>query len=436
MISADKLPPHAPEMERAVIGCILQKPAYADDCIARFKAGEEVFYDLKNREAYAGLIEMRKTGVPIDFITASLKIKDIEFLHQCETAAISTENFEHYADEISEAFMLRKTIAACTEAAASVYDKKESAAQIISGIESRLQIIREIRGSDEIVSPSKAAILLAEHLEFRFQLQGKRSGIETGFHYLDAVTDGLQYGELSVIGARPSQGKTALATSIVHHACLKNKIPTLFVTLEMSVAALCRRLISQHCQFPMADLKSGSFDEKDFGRFSSFNVLLANSPIFFLDNIGGNDINRIANSIKRTVKSYGVRLVVIDYLQKISASGQHEKRTYEVGEVSTQLKAVATKCGCSVLALAQLSREPDKQKGRPPQISDLADSAQIERDADFIGLLQRDRTVDDGKDANLFIAKQRDGELGTCHLNFVGKYASFTNPVMKTETED
>jgi replicative DNA helicase len=423
----DRLPPNESLMERAIIGCILQKPEIADECASRFKAGGEVFFDLKNRQAYLKLLAMRRAGEPIDITTALRAIGDLSFLSECENAAASAANFEYYADKVSEAFMLRKTMAACVEASASVYDNQESADAIISGIETKLATIRDLRGSVEIVGSKHAKNLLMDHLETRFNLEGRRSGIETGLHQFDAITDGLQYGELSIIGARPSQGKTALATTVVHHACIERGLPTLFVTLEMSIAALCRRILSRHCRMGMRELKTGSFKQADFGRFSTYGNQLAAAPLFFVDSIGGTDSARVCSIIKRAVKASGVKLVVIDYLQKIHASGKHEKRTYEVGEVSTSLKAVAVETGAALLVLAQLSREPEKQKGRMPQISDLADSAQIERDADLIGLLHRDKVENEGRDAKLIIAKQRDGELGVVELNFEGMYASFEN---------
>jgi len=423
----DKLPPHEPLMEQAVIGCILQKPELADECMARFKAGGEVFYDLKNRDAYLHLIGMRQRNEPIDMISVFRTIKDIEYLTACERALPST--FEFYADCVSESYMLRKTMAACTEAAASVYDNTESADSVIAAIESKLASIREIRSTDIVVGGTQAAHLLSNHLEQRFKLDGARSGLVTGLGDFDGLTDGLQAGEQTIIGARPSQGKTALATTIIRKVCLTDKVPTLVITLEMSIHALCRRLIASHCRIPLGDLRSGKFTQADFEKFVQFNSVLANSPIFFMDAISGSDSARICANIRRLVKSAGIKLVVIDYLQKIQSVGKFEKRTYEVAQVSGALKAVAVDTGCALLTLAQLNRESEKDKSpRLPRISDLADSGQIERDADTIGLLHRNRSENEGRDALLLIAKQRDGDIGTCKMTFEGKYSLFENP--------
>ena len=147
-----------------------------------------------------------------------------------------------------------------------------------------------------------------------------------------------------------------------------------------------------------------------------------------MDSISGTDSARICATIRRMVKAHGVKLVVIDYLQKIQAVGKFEKRTYEIAQVSGALKAVAVDTNCALLTLAQLNRESEKDKApRPPRISDLADSGQIERDADTIGLLHRNRAENGGRDALLYIPKQRDGEVGECEMYFEGKFSRFAN---------
>ncbi len=428
MSEPDKLPPNEPEFERAIIGCILQNPNLADECISRFKAGGDVFYDLKNRQAYLDFVAMRMAGEPINMLTAGEKIKDLQFLEDCDSKAVSTADFQFYADKVSEAYMLRKTMAACSEAAASVYENQESAEEIISSVETKLQNIREIRSNDLVVGGGNASHMLINHLEERFALQGRKSGLVTGLDQFDNLTDGLQAGEQTIIGARPSQGKTALATTIIHRVCLTDKIPTLVITLEMSIHALCRRMLANHCRFPLGDLRAGRFSEQDMSKFTHFNALLNSSPIFFMDSISGTDSARICGTIRRMVKSEGVKLVVIDYLQKIKEVGNFEKKTYAVGQVSGALMAVAKETGVSLLTLAQLNRESVKEKTpRLPRISDLADSGQIERDADCIGLLHRDRDTNGGRDAVLIVAKQRDGDVGNCEMSFEGQFSVFEN---------
>ncbi len=286
--------------------------------------------------------------------------------------------------------MGRSVLAETVRASELVYDKQKDADSIISLIERNLQSIREIRSNDTVVKGKQAALLLSDNLELKFNLQGKRSGVTTGLHALDEITDGLQYGEQTIVGARPSQGKTALATSIVHHACIVNRVPTLVITLEMSIQALCRRILSKHTKISMNKLRNGAFSERDFGQFKTFSVLLANAPIYFMDSISGSDCNKVCAAIKRAVKIHGVKFVVIDYLQKIRPSERQEKRTYEVAEVSGALKAVAVQTGVAMLTLAQLNRESVKGK-RPPTTADLKESGDLEQTAQNVILLHPDQ---------------------------------------------
>jgi replicative DNA helicase len=201
----------------------------------------------------------------------------------------------------------------------------------------------------------------------------------------------------------------------------------------MSIHALCRRMLANHCRFPLGDLRAGRFSEQDMSKFTHFNALLNSSPIFFMDSISGTDSARICGTIRRMVKSEGVKLVVIDYLQKIKEVGNFEKKTYAVGQVSGALMAIAKETGCALLTLAQLNRESVKEKTpRLPRISDLADSGQIERDADCIGLLHRDRDTNGGRDAVLIVAKQRDGDVGNCEMSFEGQFSVFENRRIET----
>jgi replicative DNA helicase len=433
---SDRLPPYDGPMEAAIIGCIIQQPDLLNECQTRFKVGADAFYDVRTKTLYAGFCEMQKDGTPIDipsvfsYYKNSNKLHEIggiEFLNQCQDSAL-TSNFEHYAERVSQSYMLRKTLATCTEAASEVYDNPRDAESVISGIETRLQSIREIRQNDLIIGGKRASGLLRAHLEERFDLKGARSGIVTGLSRFDSLTDGLQMGEQTIIGARPSMGKTALATTIIRRACLIDKVPTLVITLEMSIHALCRRILANHFKIPLNHLRHGEYNDGDFRAFASFSSILCASPIFFMDAISGTDADRICAAIRRAAKQAGVKLVVIDYLQKIQANSKHEKRTYEIAQVSGCLKAAAVESGCALLTLAQLNRESEQQKGRQPRLSDLADSAQIERDGDCIALLHRDRG-EKPNDASLIIAKQRDGEVGICGLSFDGQFCSFEDNI-------
>ena len=296
--------------------------------------------------------------------------------------------------------------------------------QIVANAEAGLSI----EASKEMLSTSKqVAGNFIDQMQDRFNRKGTLSGIATGFHWLDDKTDGLQLREMAIIAARPSIGKTAIAIAIAYKAAIQDKVPTLFVSLEMSQEAIFRRMVSTIGSIPMQSLKSGDLTDGDMKSMMAASAKISSSPLWFLDGPSSHSIASITAHVRRAVRKHKVRLVIVDYIQKVKAADRSEKRTYEVAEVSGKLKAIAVQTGVAMLALAQLNRESEKEKGRPPKLSDLADSGQLERDADAVMLLNRDRTEPSG-DASIIIAKQRDGECGQVKLHYEGKYCRFTDP--------
>lgn len=296
--------------------------------------------------------------------------------------------------------------------------------QIVSNAEAGLAI----DVSRETLTTSKqVAGSFIDQMQDRFNRKGQLSGIPTGFFHLDEKTDGLQPREMAIIAARPSIGKTAIAIAIAEHAAIKSKVPTLFISLEMSKEAIFRRTISTVGSIPMQSLKSGNLNEGEMKSMMLSSGKVANSPLLFIDGSSIHSISNIMANVRRAVRKHGVRLVIVDYLQKIKAADRSEKRTYEVAEVSGKLKDIAVQTGVAMLCLAQLNRESEKEKGRQPRLTDLADSGQIERDADLVMLLNRDRSEASGE-AAIIIAKQRDGECGIVNLHYEGQYCRFTDP--------
>lgn len=295
--------------------------------------------------------------------------------------------------------------------------------QIVANAEASLSI--EL--SRETLSTSKqVAGSFVDQMQERFSHKGTLSGVTTGFHWLDKMTDGLQFREMALIAARPSVGKTAVAISIAEAAAVKAKVPTLFISLEMSKEAIFRRSVASIGSVSMQSLKSGNLTEADMRSMSAATGKISAAPLWFLDGSSSQSIASITANVRRAVRKHGVRLVIVDYIQKVKAADKAEKRTYEVAEVSGKLKDIAVQTGVAMLCLAQLNRENEKEKGRSPRLSDLADSGQLERDADCVMLLDRDRREPKGE-ASIIIAKQRDGECGIVKLWYDGKFCRFSD---------
>lgn len=426
------LPPHDPEAEMGVLSCVLRSPVET-----MMRAGHLLtknhFYLLTHQTLWCCFTEKQSAGEPIDLITVSQWLRKIrlldgvgglEWLNKVEDFTPSSANLDSYMQILIEERARRKILEACryiSEGAMNRLPVSDLYAQ------SEAMLLPDKSEKTEILAGLAAANLMNDDLERRLKLNGDLSGLDTGFWKLNSLTEGIQFGEQTLIAARPSMGKTALGLNIFQNIALVKKIPALFVSLEMSTPALMRRLLASYSGISMKVIRRGSYSESDFSKFLSFRSHVAKCPMHILDGSRGLSISEVVSKVRFHVKHYGTKLVVIDYLQKIQPSSKQEKRTYEIGDVSGKLKSLAVETGAAFLTLAQLNRESEKEKGRVPKLADLADSGQIERDADTVALIHRKRDDENGE-TNLIIAKQRDGECGLVNLIFNGQYCRFENP--------
>jgi len=347
-----------------------------------------------------------------------------EELNRCDEICASPANYPEFAKAVLEAHHRRHLRFTGDRLIRESAVTTLSVDQIVCNAEAGLTV----EASKEEVQSSKSVVSrFIDATQERFNRKGQLSGITSGFHRLDKLTDGFQLGELAIIGARPSIGKTAIAIAIAKAAAIEHRVPTLFISLEMSDESIVRRMVSTVGSIPMQDIKTGEMDEGGMKAMGSATAKVAGSPIYYVSGSGISSIVTITAVIRRAVRKWGVKLVLIDYLQKIHGSKSAEKKTYEIAEVSGKLKAVASDTKTAVVALAQLNRENEKDKGRVPRLTDLADSGQIERDADLVLLLNRERHEANGE-AIIAIAKQRDGECGIVPLWYEGQYCRFTDP--------
>jgi replicative DNA helicase len=347
-----------------------------------------------------------------------------EALNKADELCPSPANYPAFAQAVLEAHHRRQLRTAGDRLIRESAVSTLSVDQIVSNAEAGLTV----EASKEEVQSSKSVVSrFIDSTQERFSRQGQLSGITSGFHRLDQMTDGFQFGELAIIAARPSIGKTAIAIAIAKAASIDSRIPTLFISLEMSDESIVRRMVSSVGSIPMQDIKTGQLDQGGMKAMSTASAKIAGSPIHFISGSGVSNIATITAVIRRAVRKWGVKLVLVDYLQKIHGSKAAEKKTYEIAEVSGRLKGVASDTKTAVVALAQLNRENEKDKGRVPRLTDLADSGQIERDADLVLLLNRERNQPQGE-AVIAIAKQRDGECGLVPLWYDGQYCRFSDP--------
>ena len=445
----DRLPPHSPEAEQGMLGCILLSPNESmPQCIEKFKGNAEVLYDLRNRTIFEVLTQMYDQREAIDTITLHQRLKDRQFLEQIGGVAYlsgladsvpSAANLSYYLEIVQEKFLLRRMIHVCTDIVGRVYDYQGEVDALMDEVERDILRISESRVSeaaDGMKQLVNRAITTIEEFHAR---QGQLSGIGTGFRDLDKMTSGLHAGEMIVIAARPSLGKTSLAMNIAEYAAVEQGLPVGVFSLEMTAEALVLRMLCSRARVNLRNIREGFLAEQDFPKLTTAAGLLARSPLF-IDDTSGLSILQLRAKARRLQQQHQIKLFVVDYLQLLHSSSRRvDNRQQEIADISSGIKALAKELEVPIIVLSQLNRDFEKDKSRKPNMADLRESGSIEQDADLVGLLYRsdpedptkrrdsedDALSEDVLPINLLIAKQRNGPTGDVHLVFQRSYTRF-----------
>jgi replicative DNA helicase len=447
--SIDNLPPHSMEAERGILGCCLLDPIdVLTECAEKIPS-VELFYDLRHRRLYETLMEMVNSGIRIDMVTLVNRLKErdtvnmvggVEYISGHMNAVPSAANLSFYVDIALEQYTRRKIIACAVRA--KIGAVSAAATETILGqFESEAMAIRDHQEMKAVTGRSISEIFMTDG-EDAHQRQGKIAGISYGLPQLDYMTGGMHVGELVVIAARPSIGKTALGGSI----CLATAffadipVPTLFITLESSAKAIVRRLGCGLAEFSIGHFRSGRFQDRDFKPIASAAARMSKAPLWIEQHLSGITAAKVRAIIRFHARKHGVKVVIVDYLQKVRPDTKGEKRTYDIAQVSEALKAEAEASNVAVIALAQLNR--DAEEYAQPKLSHLRDSGSIEQDADQVLLIHRlDKSRTNKKrdedeqerDHNtlLLLEKQRNGPTGPIKLMFDADYTLFRNVTAK-----
>lgn len=453
VVKLEKLPPYAHEIEQAVLGCMLLSP---NECIpqviSKFKAGEKVFYDLRHQIIYNTIVNMSEMSRPIDAITVMQRLQmfdqldeigGISYLNALQDSTTSTANILYYAGILVDTYLMRKLVSVSTETIHSVYESQNEVSEILDAAERDVLAIRagmettESYGMRELVQGSISEI------ETWMQRQGAVTGLPTGFVDFDIMTGGLQPGEMIIIAARPSMGKTSLAMNIAENIAVGLNLPVGVFSLEMTKEALTTRMICSQARVNIRNAKEGFLADRDFPALTSAAGRLSNSLIR-IDDTSGLSILSLRARARTMWQQYGVKAFVIDYLQLLHSTTKRarDNRQQEISEISSGIKALAKDLRVPVIVLSQLNREVEREKNRKPRLSDLRESGSLEQDADVVGLLYIPKLDDDEAlryaDAipvNLLIAKQRNGPTGEVNLTFIKPYTRFES-ASKISDED
>jgi replicative DNA helicase len=455
--SVDRLPPHSPEAEQGVLGCVLLSPNECmGSCIEKLKSGPEVFYDLRHQTIFTALAEMYDAQEAIDVITLQQRLKNKQLLEQVGGIAYlsalpdtvpSAANLSYYLDIVQEKHLLRKMIQTCTDVVGRVYEFEGEVDSLMDEVERDILRISESRVQSQTIMIKELVKKAINTIEDFHQRQGMLTGVGTGFADLDKMTSGLHAGEMIVIAARPSMGKTSLAMNIAEHVAIDEKVPVGVFSLEMTSESLVLRMLCSRSRVNMRNVRDGFLAERDFPKLTGAAGKLANAPLF-IDDSSGLSILQLRAKARRMHQQYGIKLFVIDYLQLLHSTARRaENRQQEIADISNGIKSLAKELSVPIVVLSQLNRELEREKNRKPRLSDLRESGAIEQDADVVGLLYKPSSGedDDGGSApaaeedavpvNLLIAKQRNGPTGDVNLTFLKSYTRFESAA-KVSDED
>lgn len=428
--------PHNLDAEQSVLGSmIIDKTAIAQ-VTEVLKADD--FYRDSHKIIFAGIMDLFQKDIPIDMITLIEHLKSIDrlegaggisYITEISNSIPSIANLNSYIKIVDEKAMLRRLIKASNEIIEKSYGGQDQVENVVDFAQKKVFDIAEKRSNSDFESISSVLERGFLEIERLFNNKGEVTGVPTGFRDLDDKTSGFQKGDMVLIAARPSMGKTTFALNIAQHAALKCGKSVVIFSLEMSKEQLAYKLLCAEANVDMLKLRTGNLDDEDWENIARASGPLAASKIY-IDDTAGVNIMEMRSKCRRIKIEHGIDLIMVDYLQLMSGIGG-ESRQQEVSEISRSIKALAKEMQCPVVALSQLSRAPEQRADHRPMLSDLRESGSIEQDADVVMFLYRDEYYDketeDKNMAECIIAKQRNGPVGTVKFAWLGQYSKFGN---------
>ena len=437
--AAGRVPPHDLEAEKSVLSALLLDARAFHEVFEEVKP--EDFYHPAHQILYSAMLALHDERRPVDIITLSEALnakKSLDavggpvYLAEIADFEATAAHVAHHARIVRDKAVKRSLIRVATEIAESGYDEAESAGRLLDFAESRIFDISKSQSRSSFRSLHEEMPGTFDYVEAIMNRGGDLTGLPTGFDDVDEMTGGLQAGELIVIAARPSMGKTAFALNIARNACLDHGKKAAVFSLEMTTRSLVLRMLSSDARIDFSTLRKGYLAMSDFRRLTQAGDKLSAADIW-IDDSGQATILEMKAKTRRLHAEHGLDLVIVDYLQLASADGRRDRKDLEIAEISRGLKALAKELEIPVIALSQLNRGPEQRDPdkRRPILGDLRESGAIEQDADVIAFIYRDvvynRETEHPDLAELIVAKQRNGPTGTVKLRFEGRYALFQN---------
>ena len=428
-----RIMPNNQEAEQSVIGSmILDKNAIAT-VLEKLHADD--FHRDGHKIIFQAILDLFTKDTPIDLVTLADHLKSIDkleyvggisYLTEIASSVPTTLNLVSYINIVSDKSMLRKLIRASTEIMDDSYTKQDEVNVVVEEAEKRIFNIAEKRNSGGFEAISTILERGFVEIERVYNNKGTTTGVSTPFPELDRMTSGFQKGDMVLIAARPSMGKTTFALNLAEHAALREGKSIAIFSLEMGMDQLAYKFLCSEANVELTKLRNGDLDDRDWENIARASGPLSQAKIY-IDDTAGISVTEMRSKCRRLKLEHGIDLILIDYLQLMSGKG--ESRQQEVSEISRSIKALAKEMQCPVIALSQLSRAPEQRADHRPMLSDLRESGSIEQDADLVMFLYRDeyynQDTEDKNIAECIIAKQRNGPVGTIKMAWLGQYSKF-----------
>ncbi len=431
--------PHDTEAEQAVIGSMLMDQEAILDA-SELITGDD-FYQAAYGTVFDTIMELYNEGKSVDVVTLQARLKDkdvspevasMEYVKDLVTMVPTSANARSYAEIVAEKSIERRLIKINDEISSLCYEGQEPLPEILDQTEKDIFDLLQSRTGEDFVPIDKIVMKALERIETAAKTKGEVTGVPTGFVGLDRLLCGLQPSDLILIAARPSMGKTALALNIAQYVAFRKHMGVALFSLEMSKEQLVNRLFALESHVDAQSIRTGNLKDSDWEKLVEGAGIIGASNLI-IDDTPGITVSELRSKCRKYKLEHDIQLVIVDYLQLMSGSvgKRPENRQQEISEISRSLKALARELDVPVLALSQLSRAPESRPDKRPMLSDLRESGAIEQDADVVMFLYRDEYYNPDTEfknqAEVIVAKQRNGPVGTVDLAWLAEYTKFAN---------
>ena len=435
-----KIMPHSMEAEQAVIGSMLMDRDAMESALEILQPDD--FYGRQYGTLFQAIRELNTENKPVDLVTLQERLKEnnvpeelagMDFIREVLGSVPTSANVKYYAKIVKEKSLMRRLIRTTEEITAQCYQGTDNVEALMDSTEKKIFNLMQSRGGGDFTPIRQVVINALERIEAASKQNGSITGVSTGFIDLDYQTSGMQPSDLILVAARPSMGKTAFVLNMAQHMALRDNITTAIFSLEMSKEQLVNRLFSLESKVDAQVLRNGRLEDSDWERLIESAEIIGNSNLI-IDDTPSISIAELRSKCRKYKMEMNLGVIIIDYLQLMSGSSggkSSTSRQQEISDISRSLKAVARELNVPVIALSQLSRAVEQRDDKRPMLSDLRESGAIEQDADVVMFIYRDDYYNKESEkkniAEIIVAKQRNGPVGTVELAWRPQYTQFGN---------